>query len=172
MLNMLRSLLLPLGQFTNARCRLLPLQGMELYSKETMSSVWFEDNFHSGFGCLLYMELRRRLQSVGIRTIFCWGDKESKGFWLKQGFVSVAEVDAKGRAHRIPIKAGIRRALCFPSGSTLMVSHPNKDCSDNSADLLRLCLPLKPHEKSSSSAACGVQQLGPSRNEKFSLKGL
>jgi hypothetical protein len=30
------------------------------------------------------MELRRRLQSVGIRTIFCWGDKESEGFWLKQ----------------------------------------------------------------------------------------
>lgn len=30
------------------------------------------------------MELRKRLQSVGICTIFCWGDKESEGFWHKQ----------------------------------------------------------------------------------------
>ncbi|XP_062167869.1 uncharacterized protein LOC133874051 [Alnus glutinosa] len=127
---------------------------------------------HKGFGCLLYMELRRRLQSVGIRTIFCWGDKESEGFWLKQGFVSIAEVDAKGRARRLPIKADIRRALCFPGGSTLMVSHLKKDCSDNSADSLRLSLPLNSHEKNSSTAACGVQQLGPSRNEKFSTEGL
>ncbi|KAE8098705.1 hypothetical protein FH972_016749 [Carpinus fangiana] len=127
---------------------------------------------HKGFGCLLYVELGRRLQSVGILTIFCWGDKESEGFWLKQGFVSIAEVNAKGRARRLPIKADIRRALCFPGGSTLMVSHLNKDCSDNYADLLRLRLPLKPHEKSSSSAACGVQRLGPSRNEKISTEGL
>lgn len=46
-----------------------------------------------------------------------------------QGFVSVAEVDTKGRARKLPIKADIRRALCFPGGSTLMVSHLNKDAS-------------------------------------------
>nr|XP_023883314.1 uncharacterized protein LOC111995629 [Quercus suber]POE71722.1 hypothetical protein CFP56_52587 [Quercus suber] len=40
---------------------------------------------HKGLGCLLYKELRRRLHNVGIRTIFCWGDKESEGFWFKQG---------------------------------------------------------------------------------------
>ncbi|KDO49619.1 hypothetical protein CISIN_1g009150mg [Citrus sinensis] len=39
---------------------------------------------HKGVGRLLYLELRKRLQSVGIRTIFCWGDKESEGFWHKQ----------------------------------------------------------------------------------------
>lgn len=89
-----------------------------------------------------------------------------------QGFVSIAEVDAKGRARRLPIKADIRRALCFPGGSTLMVSHLKKDCSDNSADSLRLSLPLNSHEKNSSTAACGVQQLGPSRNEKISTEGL
>ena len=89
-----------------------------------------------------------------------------------QGFVSIVEVNAKGRARRLPIKAYIRRALCFPSSSTLMVSHLNKDFSDNSAYLLKLHLPLKPHEKSSLSAACGVQQLGPSRNEKISTEGL
>lgn len=89
-----------------------------------------------------------------------------------QGFVSIAEVDAKGRARRLPIKADIRRALCFPGGSTLMVSHLKKDCSNNSADSLRLCLPLNSHEKSSSTATCGVQQLGPSRNENFSTEGL
>ncbi|XP_048322061.2 uncharacterized protein LOC107431598 isoform X5 [Ziziphus jujuba] len=87
---------------------------------------------HKGFGCFLFMELRKRLQSVGICTIFCWGDKESEGFWHKQGFVSVAEVDTKGRARRLPIKADIRRALCFPGGSTLMVSHLNRDISANS----------------------------------------
>lgn len=81
-----------------------------------------------------------------------------------QGFVSIAEVDNKGRARRLPIKADIRKALCFPGGSTLMVSHLNKDLADNSAGSLRLCILLKPHEKSSSSAVIGVQQLGISRD--------
>ncbi|PRQ59874.1 putative transcription regulator GNAT family [Rosa chinensis] len=39
---------------------------------------------HKGFGSSLLLELKKRLQSVGICTIFCWGDKESEGFWLKQ----------------------------------------------------------------------------------------
>lgn len=86
-------------------------------------------NRNKGIGCLLYNELRMRLQNVGVLTIFCWGDKESEGFWVKQGFVSVAEVDTKGRARKLPIKADIRRALCFPGGSTLMVSHLNKATS-------------------------------------------
>ncbi|KAK6149101.1 hypothetical protein DH2020_016626 [Rehmannia glutinosa] len=88
---------------------------------------------HKGIGHLLYLELRKRLQSVGIRTIFCWGDKESEGFWLKQGFTVIGEVDKKGRARRLPIKAEIRRALCFPGGSTLMVSRLLKDSSLESA---------------------------------------
>ena len=71
-------------------------------------------------------------------------------------------MDKKGRARRLPIKAEIRRALCFPGGSTFMVSHLNKDLPDNSAGSLRLCLPLKPHEKSSSSAVIGAQQYGVS----------
>ncbi|KAG7961993.1 hypothetical protein I3843_09G043200 [Carya illinoinensis] len=126
---------------------------------------------HKGFGHLLYVELRRRLQSVGIRTIFCWGDKESEGFWHKQGFVSIAEVDSKGRARRLPIKADIRRALCFPGGSTLMVSHLNKEISDNPAASLKLCLPLKPRETCSSSSF-GAQQLRRSRSENLPPEGL
>lgn len=35
----------------------------------------------------MYMELKRRLQSVGVRTIYCWGDEESEGFWLKQASI-------------------------------------------------------------------------------------
>lgn len=46
-----------------------------------------------------------------------------------QGFVSIAEIDTKGRARRVPIRADIRRALCFPGGSTLMVSHLNGSVS-------------------------------------------
>ncbi|XP_038697506.1 uncharacterized protein LOC119995167 isoform X1 [Tripterygium wilfordii] len=92
---------------------------------------------HKGFGCLLYMELRRRLQSVGIHTIYCWGDVESEGFWIKQGFASIANVDKKGRARRLPIKSDIRRTLCFPGGSTLMVAHLNRDTLDNPADSLK-----------------------------------
>ncbi|KAL9411625.1 hypothetical protein AB3S75_045263 [Citrus x aurantiifolia] len=102
---------------------------------------------HKGVGRLLYLELRKRLQSVGIRTIFCWGDKESEGFWHKQGFASVAEVDRKGRARRLPIKADIRKALCFPGGSTLMVSHLDKDTSADTAVSLKFCFPVKPCEK-------------------------
>ncbi|XP_010672949.2 uncharacterized protein LOC104889428 [Beta vulgaris subsp. vulgaris] len=95
---------------------------------------------HKGVGRLLYMELRKRLQDVGISTVLCWGDKESEGFWHKQAFVSIAEVDTKGRARRLPIRADIRRALCFPGGSILMISHLNEiphgtgDCS------IKLCL--------------------------------
>ncbi|GAV72590.1 BRCT domain-containing protein [Cephalotus follicularis] len=89
---------------------------------------------HKGFGHLLYMELRNRLQGVGICTILCWGDKESEGFWIKQGFASIAEVNKKGRAQRLPIKSDIRRALCLPGGSTLMVSYLNKDTSVHPAD--------------------------------------
>ncbi|KAF0922789.1 hypothetical protein E2562_002041 [Oryza meyeriana var. granulata] len=76
-----------------------------------------------GIGQLLYTELSQRLQDVGVTTIFCWADNVSEGFWLKQGFESVGEVDAKGKFRRIPVRADIKRALCFPGGSTLMVSH-------------------------------------------------
>ncbi|XP_022924960.1 uncharacterized protein LOC111432350 isoform X1 [Cucurbita moschata] len=99
---------------------------------------------HKGFCRILYMELRKRLQSVGIRTIFCWGDKESEGFWSKQGFLSIAEVDTKGKARRIPVRADIRRALCFPGGSTLMVSHIYQGSSTCSADRPKSCTLLKP----------------------------
>lgn len=37
-----------------------------------------------GIGHLIYLELRKRLQHVGVRTVLCWGDKESEQFWLKQ----------------------------------------------------------------------------------------
>lgn len=37
-----------------------------------------------GIGQLLFKELSGRLQSVGVSTIFCWADKVSEGFWLKQ----------------------------------------------------------------------------------------
>ncbi|XP_038881371.1 uncharacterized protein LOC120072912 isoform X2 [Benincasa hispida] len=107
---------------------------------------------HKGFGHILYMELRKRLQSVGIRTIFCWGDKESEGFWSKQGFLSIAEVDTKGKARRIPVRADIRRALCFPGGSTLMVSHI-QGISMCSADLPKSFSLLKPEAPSSCTRA-------------------
>ncbi|KAB8099202.1 hypothetical protein EE612_029124 [Oryza sativa] len=76
-----------------------------------------------GIGQLLYKELSQRLRNVGVTTIFCWADNVSEGFWLKQGFESVGEVDTKGKICRIPVRADIKRALCFPGGSMLMVSH-------------------------------------------------
>ncbi|XP_021741099.1 uncharacterized protein LOC110707378 [Chenopodium quinoa] len=95
---------------------------------------------HKGVGRLLYMELRKRLQDVGISTILCWGDKESEGFWHKQGFVSIAEVNTKGRVRKLPIRADIRRALCFPGGSTLMVTHLNENLHDIGVYSVKLCL--------------------------------
>uniref|UniRef100_A0A0E0PLQ9 BRCT domain-containing protein n=1 Tax=Oryza rufipogon TaxID=4529 RepID=A0A0E0PLQ9_ORYRU len=67
-----------------------------------------------GIGQLLYKELSQRLRNVGVTTIFCWADN---------GFESVGEVDTKGKICRIPVRADIKRALCFPGGSMLMVSH-------------------------------------------------
>ncbi|XP_016454447.2 uncharacterized protein LOC107778673 [Nicotiana tabacum] len=97
-----------------------------------------------GIGRLIYLELRKRLQGVGVRTVLCWGDKESEGFWLKQGFSVIGQVDTKGRARRLPVKADIRKALCFPGGSNLMISHFNKDSLHDSAVYLNLKFPLKP----------------------------
>ncbi|KAH9621859.1 hypothetical protein KSS87_019600 [Heliosperma pusillum] len=102
-----------------------------------------------GVGRLLYMELRKRLQDVGIGTILCWGDKDSEGFWQKQGFVSIAEVGTKGRARRLPIKADIRRALCFPGGSTLMISYLHKNLHGVEPRLIQLR--LESAEKTTSS---------------------
>lgn len=48
-----------------------------------MMEHWNLRNFQ-GIGRCLYEELRKRLQNVGVSTIFCWGDKESERFWLKQ----------------------------------------------------------------------------------------
>lgn len=62
----------------------------------------------------------------------------------------IGEVNKKGRARRLPIKAEIRKALCFPGGSTLMVSHIN-DNSPHSAEQVKLPFPLKPPEKQHSS---------------------
>ncbi|GFP90911.1 mediator of DNA damage checkpoint protein 1 [Phtheirospermum japonicum] len=117
------------------------------YAEVPLAAV--SSNFqHKGIGHLLYLELRKRLQNVGIQTMFCWGDKESEGFWLKQGFTVIGEVDKKGRARRLPIKAEVRRALCFPGGSTLMVSHLI-DSSSESVELLNPCLPTKSPEPNS-----------------------
>ncbi|XP_068660316.1 uncharacterized protein [Aristolochia californica] len=92
-------------------------------------AVVSKNHQQKGIGHFLYMELRKRLQNVGVSTMLCWGDKESEGFWLKQGFVALADVDTRGRARRLPIKAEIRKALCFPGASILMVSHLDKDTS-------------------------------------------
>ncbi|THU57906.1 hypothetical protein C4D60_Mb03t08510 [Musa balbisiana] len=87
-------------------------------------------NQKMGFGQALYKELRERLQNVGILTIFCWADKTSESFWLKQGFITVGEVNSKGKVSRLPIRADIRRALSFPGGSMLMVAHVKKDTNN------------------------------------------
>ncbi|KAK9075881.1 hypothetical protein SSX86_004210 [Deinandra increscens subsp. villosa] len=89
---------------------------------------------HKGIGQLTYLEMRKRLQSVGVHSIFCWADVESEAFWFKQGFVPVGKVDDNGRARRLPIKADIRKSLCFPGGSTLMIAHLPKEYSDNAAN--------------------------------------
>ncbi|XP_017255859.1 uncharacterized protein LOC135146694 isoform X1 [Daucus carota subsp. sativus] len=116
-------------------------------------------NQHKGIGHLMYMELKRRLQSVGVRTIYCWGDEESEGFWHKQGFVPVGEVNTKGRARKLPVRADVRRALCLPGGSTLMVSHLVKDLA-NSTEPLNHSSPPKLLTWSSPLAICEVQEPG------------
>ncbi|MCD7459278.1 hypothetical protein HAX54_040537 [Datura stramonium] len=131
--------------------------------KIMLNGIGTWDNINSlslqGIGHLIYLELRKRLQHVGVRTILCWGDKESEGFWLKQGFSVIGQVDMKGRARRLPIKADIRKALCFPGGSDLMISHFNKDNLHSSAVYLNLKFPLKP-----SGEDCGSRILQEQRD--------
>lgn len=61
-----------------------------------------------------------------------------------QGFSVIGQVTKKGRARKLQIKADIRKALCFPGGSTLMSSQFLKDGTSESVELLNLCLPTKP----------------------------
>ncbi|CAI9099758.1 OLC1v1036622C1 [Oldenlandia corymbosa var. corymbosa] len=103
-----------------------------------------------GIGRLMYLELRQRLQRVGIRSIFCWGDQESEGFWLKQGFTVIGEVNKKGRARRLPIKTAVRKALCFPGGSKLMISHLN-DSSSTCTEQIKVVFPRQPSDRHISS---------------------
>ncbi|TKY62663.1 PAX-interacting protein 1 [Spatholobus suberectus] len=122
-----------------------------------------------GFGHLLFLELQKRLQSVGIRSIFCWGDKESEGFWIKQGFVEIAQVDIKGRARRLPVKADIRKSLCFPGGSTLMVCHLRKEFLADDANTVKH-LPSQFHQNSVTSAIAEDELLEFSQNLHVDLK--
>lgn len=69
----------------------------------------------------------------------------------------IGEVNRKGRARRLPIKADIRKALCFPGGSTLMVSHLS-DSSVHHEELMKLSFPLKLPEQHCSSDIILKQQ--------------
>ncbi|KAJ0764288.1 hypothetical protein HanPI659440_Chr08g0290411 [Helianthus annuus] len=91
--------------------------------------------------------MRKRLQSVDVHSVFCWADVESEEFWVRQGFVSVGQVDDKGRARKLPIKAGVRKSLCFLGGSTLMVAHLTKENSENSTNTLQSSSLLKPGDE-------------------------
>lgn len=74
--------------------------------------------------------------------------------------MSIGEVDTKGKARRLPIKADIRRALCFPGGSTLMVSHLNMGTSANPEELPKFCSSLGRTEHSLPSATVHNPTLG------------
>ncbi|KAI3749691.1 hypothetical protein L2E82_20307 [Cichorium intybus] len=43
-----------------------------------------DTQYQQGIGYLIYLEMRKRLQDVGVHSIFCWADEESEGFWLRQ----------------------------------------------------------------------------------------
>lgn len=60
----------------------------------------------------------------------------------------IAEVDKKGRTGRLPIKPNVRKALCFPGGSTLMLSRLNNDNQPKSADFSQSTNQLKSHYES------------------------
>ncbi|KAI5079275.1 hypothetical protein GOP47_0004754 [Adiantum capillus-veneris] len=85
-----------------------------------------KDYQHKGIGSFLFTELQRRLQDVGVLTVFCWGDQESEGFWIQQGFLKVAEVDRLGKPRKLPIKPDIRRAMSIPGSAMLLVLHMDK----------------------------------------------
>jgi hypothetical protein len=75
-----------------------------------------------------------------------------------QGFSSIAQVDTKGRARKLPVKADIRKALCFPGGSTLMIFHLRKELLDDNANSGK-CIPSQPHQNSFTPAI--VENEGP-----------
>ncbi|GJV80097.1 hypothetical protein Tco_1515967 [Tanacetum coccineum] len=68
--------------------------------------------------------------------------------FIIDGFVIVGQLNTKGRARRLPIKADIIKALCFPGGTTLMVSHLQKECSYDSIESFKLSSLIKPLQNS------------------------
>lgn len=121
----------------------------------------------------MYLEMNYNMLSHSFSLKICQGlhlifNFEAVLKLIKlQGFVPIAEVDTKGRRCRLPIKADIRKALCFPGGSTLMVLHLNQDVSGNTSDSLKLGVSLKPN--GNSTAALGNQVLEFSRGNRNTL---
>lgn len=68
-------------------------------------------------------------------------------------------MDTKGRARRLPVKADIRKSLCFPGGSTLMVCHLRKELSDDDANSVK-CLPSQPQPHQNSFTPAIVENEG------------
>lgn len=66
-------------------------------------------------------------------------------------------MDTRGRAPRLPIKADIRKTLCLPGGSTLMVCHLKKELIDDDANSGKRLLSL-PHRNSSTPAIIENEQ--------------
>lgn len=72
--------------------------------------------------------------------------------------MSVAEVNNKVRTRRFPVRADIRKALCFPGGSTLMVSHISNHFAINVPCSVKSC--MKQRMGSSAPSHSGVQGHG------------
>ena len=70
--------------------------------------------------------MRKKFAFVSSQTfldiVFYANEKQCLVSSLRTKFHSLGFISYNGE-----IKADIRRALCFPGGSTLMVSHLNKD---------------------------------------------
>lgn len=89
-----------------------------------------------------------------------------------QGFISIGEVNSRGKTRRLPIKADIRRVLCYPGGSTLMVSQNKKDLMNfvDSSKYVSLGSSSKSHAKSPSNAPSetpGLREIMNSDTSKF-----
>ncbi|CAM6011686.1 unnamed protein product [Sphagnum balticum] len=112
-----------------------------------------------GLGGVLFKELAKRMMDVGVLTLFCWGDQESETFWTKQGFLKVAEVDGRGKPHKLPLKAEIRKAMSLPGSATLMVCHLRAAFTQSHCSTTYISREINTGEKTPSAGAIQIHAI-------------
>ncbi len=78
--------------------------------------------------------------------------------WI-QGFLKVAEVDGRGKPHKLPLKAEIRKAMSLPGSATLMVCHLRAAFTQSHCSTTYISCEINTGEKTPSAGAIQIHAI-------------